>query len=67
MKITYFEETDTALIEFSDRLVSETREISEDVYLDLDAEGHLVSMTVEHAGRHTTLPAVAVERVAHSA
>jgi len=49
MKIKYFPDTDTALIEFADRLVAETREISEDVYVDMDEHGGLVSMTIEHA------------------
>ena len=49
MKITYFPDTDTALIEFVDRTVAETREISEDIYVDMDRDGRLVSMTIEHA------------------
>ncbi|MBI5789701.1 MAG: DUF2283 domain-containing protein [Candidatus Schekmanbacteria bacterium] len=49
MKIRYFSDTDTALIEFSDRPVIETREITENIYLDLDKNGNLVSMTIEHA------------------
>ncbi len=49
MKIRYFADTDTALIEFSNRPIAETREISESLYIDLDSMGNLVSMTVEHA------------------
>ncbi len=49
MKINYFEDTDTALIEFTSKLVAETREVSENIYLDLDENGNLVSMTIEHA------------------
>ena len=49
MKIKYFKDTDTALLEFSDRGVAETREVSENVLVDLDEDGNLVSMTVEHA------------------
>ena len=49
MKIKYFKDTDTALLEFSDGPVAETREVSENVYVDLDGDGKLVSMTVEHA------------------
>ena len=49
MKIMYFIDTDTVLIEFSDAAVDETKEVSEDIYLDLDNKGNLVSMTVEHA------------------
>ncbi len=64
MKIKYFKDTDTALLEFSDGQVAETREVSEDVYVDLDEDGKLVSMTVEHAGESASLPEVAVEEVA---
>lgn len=49
MKIRYFTDTDTALIEFSREPVIETREISENLYIDLDSKGNLVSMTIEHA------------------
>lgn len=49
MKIRYFSDTDTALIEFSNGPVLETKEISENLYIDLDNRGNLVSMTVEHA------------------
>ncbi len=49
MKVKYFPDTDTALIEFTDREVYETKEISEDIYVDLDQNGNLVNMTIEHA------------------
>ena len=49
MKIRYFSDTDTALIEFSSVPVVETKEISENLYIDLDEKGNLVSMTIEHA------------------
>lgn len=49
MKIRYFSDTDTAHIEFSNKSVVETREISENLYIDLDESGNLVSMTIEHA------------------
>lgn len=49
MKIKYFPDTDTALVEFSDKEVHETKEISESVYVDIDENGNLVSMTIEHA------------------
>jgi uncharacterized protein YuzE len=49
VKIKYFDTTDTALLEFSDTHASETRELSEDIYLDLNDQGHVVSITIEHA------------------
>ena len=38
MRLKYFPDTDTALVEFMDNEVSETREISEDIYGDLGTE-----------------------------
>jgi|GEM_PF-330740 len=49
MTIQYFGDTDTALIDFSNRHVAETIEVSENVYLDIDDQGNVVSMTIEHA------------------
>jgi uncharacterized protein YuzE len=61
MTVKYFRDTDTALLEFSDQLVEETREISENIYVDLDKNGNLVSMTIEHANEAAKLPLVTVE------
>ncbi len=49
MRVKYFSDTDTAHLEFLDNDVYETREISENIYVDLDQNGNLVSMTIEHA------------------
>ena len=67
MKIKYFEDTDTALFEFSDEQVSETKEISENIYIDLDRKGDLVSMTVEHAGERANILDFAFQRIKESA
>ena len=63
MKIKYFSDTDTALVEFADNPVKETREISENVYLDLDADGNPVSMTIEHAKEKAHLPDIAYQQI----
>ena len=63
MKIKYFSDTDTALMEFSENEVAETREVSENIYVDLDEDGNLVSMTVEHAKERASLPQVDVEEI----
>jgi len=49
MKVKYFSDTDTAHIEFTDKAVQETKEISENIYIDIDGKGNIVSMTIEHA------------------
>ena len=56
MKIKYFQDTDTALVELTDKSVSETREISENVYIDFDKKGNAVSITLEHARSTAHLP-----------
>jgi uncharacterized protein YuzE len=63
MNVKYFKDTDTALLKFSQHAVAETREITENIYVDLDANGNLVSMTIEHAKENSSLPSVEVEEV----
>ena len=67
MNVKYFRDTDTALLEFSNAVVDETREISENVYVDLDKDGNLVSMTIEHAATIANLPQVNLEEIDASA
>ena len=55
MRIKYFSDTDTALLEFSDEEITETKEINENIYIDLDKDGNLVSMTIEHAMKQANL------------
>ena len=63
MKIKYFNDTDTAIFEFTDNQVVETREISENIYIDLDVNGNLVSMTIEHAKQTAQLPDIAYQQI----
>lgn len=63
MRVKYFPDTDTALVEFTDHEVAETREISENIYVDLDGDGNLVSMTIEHARTNARLQEFAYEEV----
>jgi uncharacterized protein YuzE len=67
MNVKYFKGTDTALLEFSNAEVEETREIGENVYVDLDKAGNLVSMTIEHASTVARLPQVQIEEIDASA
>lgn len=50
MKVEYFEDTDTLQITFTDHVVAETYDLDENTLLETDAEGRLVTMTIEHAG-----------------
>jgi len=64
MKVRYFEDTDTLLIEFRDAPVTETRDLDENTVLDLDAKGNICSITIEHASVRTGAPQFSFERVA---
>jgi len=55
MKVKYFTDTDTAHLEFTDKKVHETKEISENIYVDVDRNGDLVNMTIEHAKANARL------------
>ena len=64
MKIKDFEDTDTALLEFGDGTPVETRELSEDIYIDLGETGHVVSITLEHSSLRGDLSEVSFKRIA---
>lgn len=49
MKVKYFEETDTLFVGLSDSEVVETKELTENLYIDINSEGKVVSLTIEHA------------------
>lgn len=49
MNVKYFPDTDTLLVNFSDRKIVETRDLTENILVELDEQGRWVSMTVEHA------------------
>lgn len=63
MKVKYFPQTDTAFIEFGAAAVSETREINENIILDLDSDGNLVSMTIEHAKKQADIAEFSLQQV----
>jgi uncharacterized protein YuzE len=63
MKIKYFTDTDTALMEFSGNQVAQTKEINENIYVDLDADGNLVNMTIEHASSQANIAEIAYQQI----
>ena len=63
MKIKFFNDTNTALLEFTDHAVEETREISENIDIDFDVNGNLVSMTIEHACETAHFPDIAYQQI----
>jgi len=64
MRIRYFKDTDTLLIEFKEALVAETRDLDENTVLDIDAQGNVCAITVEHASQRAGIPQFSYEQVA---
>ena len=63
MKIRYFQDTDTLYIEFKAAEVAETRDLDENTLLDLDRDGNIRGITVEHARERTDIPRFSYEQV----
>ncbi len=55
MQAKYFPDTDTLLLQFSDGEIVETYDVNDDVLVEVDKEGRMVSMTIEHAKRQTNI------------
>jgi uncharacterized protein YuzE len=55
MQAKYFSDTDTLLLQFNDRQIVETYDLNEDVLVEVDKDGGVVSMTIEHAKQQTNV------------
>jgi len=64
MKIRYFAGTDTLLIEFREAPVTETRDLDDNTLLDLDANGNICAITIEHASERADIPQFSYEQIA---
>ena len=63
MKIKYFEDTDTLYIEFRQGEVLESKDLDENTIMDLDRNGNIFAITVEHARARTEIPSFSYEQV----
>jgi uncharacterized protein YuzE len=64
MRVRYFEDTDTLLIELRGIPVAETRDLDENTVIDFDAKGNVCSITIEHASVRADGPKFSFEKVA---
>jgi uncharacterized protein YuzE len=63
MKVRYFADTGT-LHRVSGRPVAETRDLDDSTILDVDAQGNICSITIEHASQRAGAPHFSYEEVA---
>jgi uncharacterized protein YuzE len=64
MNIKYFQDTDTLYIEFKAAEVAESKDLDENTILDLDKNGNICGITVEHASQRADIPRFSYEQVA---
>ena len=64
MKVRYFEDTDTLYIELRVGTVADTRDLDENTVVDVDGQGDMLAITIEHAKSRTELGQFMYERVA---
>ena len=55
MKVNYYPDTDSLYIDLSEQPSAESREISEGVVLDYDAQGNLVGIDIDNASHKVEL------------
>jgi uncharacterized protein YuzE len=63
MKIAYYPDTDSMYIDLSEKLSSESREVSPGVVLDYDAEGNIVGIDIDNASRKLSLKELVLNRM----
>jgi len=63
MKIQYFQDTDTLCIELRAAIVAESRDLDENTILDLDSDGHICAITIEHARERADIPKFSFEQI----
>jgi uncharacterized protein YuzE len=63
MRINYYAETDSLYIDLSSRPSVDSREVSEGVVLDYDAEGNLVGIDIDQASTKLEIKELVLSRL----
>ena len=63
MKLKYYRETDSLYIDLSSKPSKESKEISEGIVLDYDADGNLVGIDIDNASRKIDLKEIIISKI----
>jgi uncharacterized protein YuzE len=66
MRLNYYPETDSLNIDLSEKSSVESRESSEGIVLDCDAEGNLVGIDIDNASKKVQLKELSLNTVSIS-
>ena len=64
MKVKYFEDTDTLYIEFRQNEIVDTKDLDKNTVMDMDKDGNVCALTLEHASQRTDVHQLTVEGIA---
>ena len=63
MKLNYYPDTDSLYIDLSERPSAESREISEGVILDYDADGKLVGIDIDNTNNKVEMEKLTLSKL----
>ena len=63
MKFTYYPDTDSLYIDLSSKPSAESREVSEGIILDYDADGNLVGIDIDNASKKIELKELTLDKL----
>jgi len=63
MKLNYYPETDSLYIDLAERPSTESKEVSEGVVLDYDANGNLVGIDIDNASKKLELKTLVLNKM----
>ncbi|MBN2312945.1 MAG: DUF2283 domain-containing protein [Sedimentisphaerales bacterium] len=63
MKLNYYPETDSLYIDLTERPSIESKEVSEGVVLDYDADGNLVGIDIDNASKKLELKTLVLNKM----
>jgi uncharacterized protein YuzE len=63
VKLSYYPETDSLYIDLSEKSSVESKEISEGVVLDYDAQGNLVGIDIDNASTKVQLKELSLRKL----
>lgn len=63
MKISYYPDTDSLYIDLSEQPSAESREVSEGVVLDYDAQGSLVGIDIDNASNKVEIKKLTLSKL----
>ena len=68
MKLRYYPETDSLYVEFKAGSGAETLEVNDSVIIDIDSQGEVVGLDIDHASKRLDLSDLEIEALPiHSA